>query len=124
MRAVAAASGNRSSSNGGAARDAAPFADVWLDHAEMPGIDGSIERLKTQQVLAAGQRNARKHGKLRPMLWRFVGRYRLLDPVQRELTERLDRRTSRCKIPALIGVDHEALARLQTNGDVAHIPQI
>src|SRR5262252_3304122 len=114
MWAVAAAGGNRSSSDGRAAGDAPPFADVWLDDAQMPGIDGSIEGLKAEQVLAAGQRNARKHGKLRPMLWRFVSRYRLLDPVQRKMTERLDRRTSRGEVPALIGVDHEALARLQT----------
>src|SRR5689334_10993707 len=65
-----------------------------------------------------------KRGKLSPMLRGVVGRDRLLDPVEWKLAERFDSWARRYEIPSLIGVDHEALAWLQTSSDFAHVGQI
>ena len=120
VRAIGAAGCQRRPCHRQTARMAAPFGGVGLDDPQEARIDGFLEGASTAQILAAGKPGRGDGGDLRPFGPRPVSRQRFLDPVQPELGELRRHAAGRRQVPALVDVDHQPLAGLES---LRHRPQ-
>ena len=106
------------------ARDAAPFGDVGLYHAQRPGRDQGLEGGFAGHVLARRQRRAACVAQPLPVGPGPVGAQGLFDPAQVEALQGPDHRVRAGQVPALVGVDHQRFTCGHVLADPLEIAQV